>query len=341
MLNNPKITVLMPVYNCEQYVGDAVQSILNQTYTDFEFLIIDDASTDTTVSVIKQFNDNRIKLIEKPKNTGYTNSLNYGISIAKGDYIARMDGDDMSLPTRFNEQYNFMEANKDIAVCGTYYSIIGTNDIVEKPIEDAEIKIRLLYKNALGHPTTFLRTSVLINNDLKYDPNIESAEDYGLWVAILAYGKLHNLPKVLLDYRVHQSQVSQVRANLKPKIRSTIRFNMLKYLDLEFSKEDEVLLKKIFARKQVLSIQEIDDFYVLKSKMQKGNANGFFEKEKFNDYLNHVIKLVYKDYFLSRKDYNLNTYKFYKKIKKENIFKLTPKLEMKLLVKSILKYKLK
>ena len=97
----PTITVLMPVYNCALYINEAMDSILSQTFDDFEFLIIDDASTDDTVSIIKSYNDPRIQLVEKPVNTGYTNSLNYGLSIANGKYIARMDGDDISLPERF------------------------------------------------------------------------------------------------------------------------------------------------------------------------------------------------------------------------------------------------
>ena len=123
----PKITVLLPVYNCELYVRTAIESILNQTFTDFEFLIIDDASTDKTLAVLKKIKDSRIQLIEKPVNSGYTNSLNYGLQMAKGKYIARMDGDDISHPERFAKQIVYLEAHPEVVVCGTTYKIVGND----------------------------------------------------------------------------------------------------------------------------------------------------------------------------------------------------------------------
>ena len=146
MTTTPKVTVLMPVYNCEAYVGEAIDSILGQSFTDFEFLIIDDASNDNTVSVIQSFTDSRIRLIEKPRNTGYTNSLNYGLTIAKGEYIARMDGDDISLPERFAKQVTFMDAYPEVVACGTTYSIIGSSEIKNVPLNHDDIKVQLLQK---------------------------------------------------------------------------------------------------------------------------------------------------------------------------------------------------
>ncbi len=122
----PRITVIMPVYNCELYIKEAIDSILNQTFTDFEFLIIDDASTDKTVSIIKEYKDFRIQLIEKEGNKGISDSLNYGLKVAKGEYIARMDGDDISLPERFVKQVTFLDSNPDVILCGSNFGIIGT-----------------------------------------------------------------------------------------------------------------------------------------------------------------------------------------------------------------------
>ena len=112
----PKITVLMPVYNCELYIQEAIESILHETYSDFEFLILDDASTDQTVSIIKKYKDACIQLIEKLLKAGYTNSLNYGLTIARGKYIARMDGDDISFPDRFVKQVTYLEANPGVVL---------------------------------------------------------------------------------------------------------------------------------------------------------------------------------------------------------------------------------
>jgi glycosyltransferase involved in cell wall biosynthesis len=123
----------MPVYNCELYIKEAIYSILNQTFTDYELIIIDDCSTDSTADIIKDYSDSRIIFFEKDSNSGYTNSLNYGLSVAKGEYIARMDGDDISLPTRLEKQVHFLNSNPDIVLCGTSYSIMEQQGVFYMP----------------------------------------------------------------------------------------------------------------------------------------------------------------------------------------------------------------
>jgi glycosyltransferase involved in cell wall biosynthesis len=140
----PKITVLIPVYNCELYIQEVLESILHQTYSDFEFLILDDASTDQTVSIIKKYKGARIQLIEKLLKAGYTNSLNYGLTIARGKYIARMDGDDISFPDRFVKQVTYLEANPGVVLCGTSYKIIGNGKQLSFPENHEAIKLALL-----------------------------------------------------------------------------------------------------------------------------------------------------------------------------------------------------
>ena len=124
MESSPKISVILPVYNSELYIKETIDRVLNQTFSDFELLIIDDCSTDKTVSIIKEYSDERICLIEKEKNSGLINSLNFGISLAKGEYIARMDGDDICLLERFAKQVAFLDKNPTIILCGTAYSDI-------------------------------------------------------------------------------------------------------------------------------------------------------------------------------------------------------------------------
>ena len=123
----PTISVIMPVYNCFDYIQEAINSILNQTFSDFELIIIDDYSSDGTVDLIKKFNDPRIKLTVKSVNSGISNSLNYGLKIAKGKYIARMDGDDISFPDRFERQVKFMDLNPKVILCGGGYISINSN----------------------------------------------------------------------------------------------------------------------------------------------------------------------------------------------------------------------
>ena len=215
MNNKPNVTVLMPVYNCELYVAEAIESMLQQTYQNFEFLIIDDASEDETLKILKRFTDSRIHIIEKQKNTGYTNSLNYGLTIAKGKYIARMDGDDISLPKRLELQVAYMEQHPDVVVCGAFYKIIGTETIKTFPTNHEAIKVNLLENTCFAHPLVLIRKTTLDAHHLNYDLTKEPAEDYALWVTLLKYGKLHNIEDVLLHYRVHEQQVSQKSRKLQ------------------------------------------------------------------------------------------------------------------------------
>ncbi|PWB18335.1 glycosyltransferase family 2 protein, partial [Flavobacterium sp. HTF] len=227
---NPKITVLMPVYNCELYIKETVDSILNQTFTDFEFLIIDDASTDKTVDIIKTYNDSRIKLIVKPVNTGYTNSLNYGLKIAKGEYIARMDGDDISFPERFAKQVSLLDANPEIILCGTLYQIIGTEKVCNHPLNYEEIKVKLISGCYIAHPTVMFRKSVFESYNLQYDTNMEPAEDHELWSRLIFLGKVVNIDEVLLWYRVHIKQTSIISNEKQLKISKEVAINMLQKL---------------------------------------------------------------------------------------------------------------
>ena len=132
----PQVSVVMPVYNREKYVADAVNSILKQCYTNFEFIIIDDGSTDSTFDILKSFGDKRIKLIRKNKNRGNYSARNEGMELATGKYICVMDSDDIALPNRINRQFEFMEQHKQFGICGSFAKVIDSNIDIEYYIED-------------------------------------------------------------------------------------------------------------------------------------------------------------------------------------------------------------
>ncbi|WP_418511952.1 glycosyltransferase family 2 protein [Corallibacter sp.] len=333
----PKVTVLMPVYNCSQYVGDAIESILGQSFTDFEFLIIDDASNDETVSIIRTFKDSRIRLIEKPKNTGYTNSLNYGLTIAKGEYIARMDGDDISLPERFAKQVAFMDTHPEVIACGTTYSIMGSRLVKKVPIHHNDIKVQLLRRTCFGHPTVMLRNTVFDKFKIRYDPSKEPAEDYDLWVRLLAYGEFYNLPEVLLLYRVHDSQVSVKKSKKKFSNYYVIKMNVLNYLDTSLTADEGKILERIIFR-QVIFYKEFEVFASIKKKLLLANKKGVFDASGFYEYINEMEYLLYKDYFLNRKAYFPKLISHYVSINSSFGFKLSPLDAIKLIVKSLIFY---
>jgi glycosyltransferase involved in cell wall biosynthesis len=236
-MDYPQISVLLPVYNCENYIKDCIDSVLNQTFSDFELLIIDDKSTDNTVKIIQQFNDDRIKLTIKEKNSGYTNSLNWGIDQAKGKYIARMDGDDICMPNRFERQFYFLESNPDVLLCGTSIQLIGSIIEHRQPPTHEDILIKLCFETCFFHPTIMGRKQVFIEN--KYNSSFEPAEDYELWTRLAFKGKLANISEILLEYRVHSHQVSKTKSNIQSDNAFQCKLRMLSSLNVlnAFTKE--------------------------------------------------------------------------------------------------------
>lgn len=299
MHNSPVISVIMPVYNCELYVGDAVESILNQTFTDFELIIIDDKSTDLTVRVIKKYTDKRIRLIQKPNNTGYTDSLNYAISIARGEYIARMDGDDISLSERFKIQIDFLKANKDVLLCGTGIKIINSERKLNHPLSHEEIKTKLCFANSIYHPTVVIRKEVF--NIYKYDKNFEPAEDYDLWTKLVFRGKLMNINQTLLHYREHDSQVSSLRKEIQLKSATLAKLRMFQVL---FKDEiiDFEMFEEAFNYNSLSKIKNLSATINFFKKAKKNNR-------KFKIYDKYIFELnlekskikFLKDYFRSNK----------------------------------------
>lgn len=336
----PLVTVILPIYNCELFVKDAIQSILDQTYTNFELLIIDDCSTDNTLTIASSFDDIRIRIIKKVQNTGYTESLNLGISEAKGIYIARMDGDDVSLPQRFEKQVDFMELYPEIVVCGCNYKILDSEQIITKPVSHEAIKIALLQESAIGHPTAMIRTSVLFDNKIKYNREYEPAEDYDLWVRLLAFGALANLKEVLFLYRNHEGQVSETKKNKQRTLATQSRWNLLKYLQIETNPEEENVYKKLFSLSEKFNFQEVETFLKLKERLLAANDKvQYFQILEFKRFLFAMELRVINQFFIANKSYSPKIIFYYIRILNKLEYKLPFRLLIRTLFKSIIFYK--
>lgn len=210
MNKDPIASVVMANYNGGQFLQEAIESVTKQTFRDFEFIIVDDGSTDNSRDIIDQARakDSRIICIYLGKNQGLPNALNTGIREARGKYIIRMDGDDVCLPERFQEQIDFMEdpRNAKIGVCGSYCEIIDTEGKSLGPKRfaegDKEIREMFWFRNPIQHSTAIIRKECF--NELgMYDLNFPQSQDYELWFRLGQKYELHNLPKVLVQYRVH------------------------------------------------------------------------------------------------------------------------------------------
>lgn len=299
MTNDPKISVIMPIYNCELYVGEAIESILNQSFADFEFLIIDDCSTDRTLQIAQSYTDQRIKIITKEKNTGYTASLNYGISVAKGKYIARMDADDSSVVERFEMQLEFLEANPDFILCGSTVQIYGSDNIIDKPEHHNEIQIALLYGCPIAHPSVMVRKAVL--EQFMYDGKMEPAEDYDLWTKMIWAGKMYNIQKPLLRYRFHEAQVSIAKSEIQQQNTAQARVRYFSKLDYNQNTCSPEIVLKYFQKKQ-LSGSEFTALLLWMTDIRKdNNRRRYFPEPAFSDFLSVAEVSLIRFYFSTHK----------------------------------------
>lgn len=238
-LDVPRVSIVMPVYNASMSLHEAIESMLAQTFTDFEFLIIDDGSTDDSASIINSYKDPRIRVLSNGKNEGLVYSLNRGIDEAFGEYIARMDSDDISLPQRLEEQVAFMDSRPEIGVSGTWIQTIDehgknlkyTNKYLTEP---EDIRAGMLFNTPFAHPSVMIRTSVLRKTGLRYDMEDRFYyEDYSLWLKLAQVTKFANLPKALLKYRIHKKSSSRSNATENKAGADALRASQVRTLGLE------------------------------------------------------------------------------------------------------------
>ncbi len=237
------ISVIMSTYNTsEEYLREAIDSVLNQTYSNFEFIIVDDCSTDNSIEIIESFDDPRIILVKNETNMGITKSLNKALHIAKGEYIARMDADDISLPNRFEKQVSYLSEHPLVIVCGSGVEFFGegarkhSQKFRRTPLPDNEtLRIHLLFGNNFNivHPTAMFKHQALLNANITYNENYIYAQDYRMWVECSKFGELKNLDEILLKYRVHNNAVSVSKQNIQEECAKNIMAEQLSLIGLK------------------------------------------------------------------------------------------------------------
>lgn len=204
-----KVSVLMPVYRTkEEYLRVAIESVLNQTFKDFEFIILDDCPTDSREKVIQSYDDARIKYVKNKQNLGISKSRNKLIDMAKGEYLAIMDHDDICLPERFAKEVDVLDKNKDIGVVGCAIHKIESKKDMINPQNDADIKKALMMKCVVTHPSAMIRKSILEEHNIRYNEYYSPAEDYKLWCQLIPLTQFYNIPEVLFLYRDWEDNTS-------------------------------------------------------------------------------------------------------------------------------------
>jgi glycosyltransferase involved in cell wall biosynthesis len=219
------VSVLMPVYNGEQYLAEAMESILRQSFGDFEFIIVNDGSTDGTDRIIKSYSDSRIKYMNFAQNVGLSEALNAGLAVAQGKYIARMDADDLSAPTRLAAQVKFLEEHADHVAVGCFVAKLDQNRklLVSEGgrfLDDEDLRLGLAVENVYYHGEVMFRGDVVKGQRLYYRKEAYPADDYQMWCELSKYGKLRVVEQILYLYMVNENGISQTkRALMKRKVR--------------------------------------------------------------------------------------------------------------------------
>lgn len=211
--HHPRISVLLPVYNGEKFLREAVDSVLAQTFTDFEFIIVDDGSTDDSVNIIRSYSDERIRLLKLEQNCGISVALNQGLSVAVGEFIARMDSDDICDPKRFAAQVQFLDDHPSIDIVGCSLEIIDphsqpTGEIWEYFHSALGLRWRTFFDIPVAHPAVMMRRWI-VDTGVRYTNDHKQAEDFGLWSALNLKVHFSNIQRVLLKYRIHRLSVSK------------------------------------------------------------------------------------------------------------------------------------
>jgi len=260
---DPKISVVMSVYNGDLYLRKAIDSILNQTFTNFEFIIIDDGSTDKSASIIKSYDDPRIVLIQQ-QNKGLALALNTGIKAAKGKYIARMDADDISHIERLQYQFKYMEKNKDCVALGTEAMVIDENGnyiytIYNTMLKD-ELRMQLPEKNPYIHGSMMIRNEILKKCGGYKEDVPRYCDDDFLWIDLQKYGDLYNLNVPLYFYRIHTSAVSIIPTKLKRRLRE-IR---IKYFDSGVINQEDIFVADKIRNANKMSDKDKRSYYHLR-----------------------------------------------------------------------------
>ena len=298
--HKPFISVVMATYNGELFIDEAIQSVLDQSYENFEFIIVDDGSTDRTAHHIASFNDDRILYFKKENNTGIADSLNIGISKAKGKYIARMDDDDVCMPNRFKEQIAVLEENSNIMLCASNVLLINADKHNHEHENHEDLKMKLLFNNAIVHPTVMLRKDVLLKH--LYRKEKVPSEDYDLWSRLIWEGEFYKIIEPLLFYRYRK--LSETSRRRKEQLILNVEISKYMFDKIGFTQLDnnEENIRVFASRDYSISGKDLKGLINWFKSLKQTNINqGIFQIEKFNNLSDANLERFLIAYFTNRK----------------------------------------
>lgn len=288
----PRVTVLMPTYNVAPFVKEAIKSVLNQTYSDFELLVIDDCSTDNTIEVVRSIEDPRIRIVQNEKNVGLAENLNRGLSHITTEYVARMDGDDIAEPVWLEREVAILDNHPDIGICSGGFERFGTvKSLVRFPEHHEDCMANMLFECSVIVPT--FRMSLYHDHGLRYSTDAFPAEDYRFWAECLRVTRIYNIQETLFHYRMHPTQICSARREEQQRKVAQVRRYMLEWLSEDFNEEEKTYYTGQFMAPQIASKQDYQERQTFCRKMIEKNRNvGHFDEKALHRRLDKHLTLT-------------------------------------------------
>lgn len=296
-----RVTVLMPTYNVAPWVEEAIRSVLDQTYHDFELMVVDDASTDDTLERVRVINDSRIRIAAFPDNVGLADNLNRGLDIINTELVARMDGDDIAEPDWLETGVKVLDNHPEVGICSFGFQFFGAKtSLVRFPEHHEDSKAQMLFGCTVIVPV--FRRAVMTDNNLRYSTEAFPAEDYMMWANAYRVTQVYNVQRTLFHYRTHASQISTARREAQIVKSNEVRLKMLDWLNPSFSDEEKQYFLDVFVPCKIESKEDIAKLkrfaQLLISRNTRGNYTNEALRHKFKFHIAYgVLEYVEHSYF--------------------------------------------
>jgi len=296
---SPSLSVILPVYNAESFLKEAIDSLLNQTFSDFELLVYDDGSTDKSRLLIDTYTDPRIIRKYSDINQGLIKVLNTGFNDAQGKYIVRMDADDICLPDRFQKQFDFMEAHPKVGICGTQLKLIHNDEAVNRPTDDIALRWWFFKGSPLAHPSVIIRNSVIKEHQLRFDSNVYVAEDFDLWWKMAFHCQMANIDEALVRYRIHPGQESSAKSEKQNESHRNSLHQFMRTIGLDNQEFSIQFVQSLLTRELASNYQNIlKVISFFNTLIQNANACKFYGKDTIiserNNQMQYLVNTIQK-----------------------------------------------
>lgn len=300
----PRVTVLMPTYNVAPWVEEAIQSVLKQTYRDFELLVVDDGSTDDTLDHVHAIQDDRIRIAAFPDNVGLADNLNRGLDIINTELVARMDGDDIAEPDWLETGVHVLDTMPEVGICSFGFQFFGTKtSLVRFPEHNEDSKAQMLFGCTVIVPV--FRKSIFTDNHLRYLTKTFPAEDYSLWAKAYRVTQVYNVQRTLFHYRTHPTQISTARREAQIVKSNEVRLMMLEWLSPDFNDDEKCYFLDNFVPCRIDSKDDISGLRRFADLMVSRNTEGHYSSDalrrKFDSHIAYgILDYAERTYFAQR-----------------------------------------